>query len=159
MTLTHVRRQRVHLDLPSLHAECETNYRRLLRLLPDLATEDRRRLALDTGSGRQRRFQLAVTERSRYTATLEMAELGPDPGWGLGAHFTVRAYHDARMAEVLAFQRHRQAGLAAVCPRPGQFQPDEKAQLNRLLGEWLSHCLEHGYVPEPVFMPGQGGTA
>ena len=157
---TAVRRQRFHIDLQALHAECDTNYLRLLKLLPALASEDRRFLALQAGSERERRFQFSVTERARYTATLEIAEFGQRPQWGLSASFTVRMYHDARMAEVLAFQRERHAGLQCDYPNPRMFLPDEKMQWNFLLGEWLTHCLAHGYNLEPVFVPtAKGGGA
>jgi uncharacterized protein YqiB (DUF1249 family) len=152
-----VRRQRYVVDLQALHAECDTNYLRLLKLLPSLAHEDRRFLALQTGDGRERQFQFSVTERARYTATVEIAEFGQRPQWGLSATFTVRLYHDARMAEVLAFQRERQAGLCCDYPNPRMLQPDEKTQWNFLLGEWLTHCLAHGYCLEPVFRQDAAG--
>jgi uncharacterized protein YqiB (DUF1249 family) len=31
------------------------------------------------------------------------------------------------------------------------YHQDEKAQWNRFLGEWLSHCLKYGYHLEPLF--------
>jgi hypothetical protein len=149
---TTTRRQHYHIDLQSLHAECETNYLRLLRLLPALADQDRRQLALQTGTGRERSFLFSVTDRARYTATLEISETGRRPHWGLSASFTVRLYHDARMAEVLSFQRERLTGTAHPYPNVRMLLPDEKAQWNRLLGEWLAHCLAHGYSLEPVFV-------
>ena len=32
-----------------------------------------------------------------------------------------------------------------------RYQPDEKAQWNQFLSEWLAYCLEFGYDPVPVF--------
>ena len=148
------------VDLQALHAECDTNYLRLLKLLPALPHEDRRFIALEAGNGRERHFQVSVTERSRYTATVEIAEFGQRPQWGLSATFTVRLYHDARMAQVLAFQRERRAGPPCDYPNPRMLQPDEKAQWNFLLGEWLTHCLAHGYCLGPgVPQPATGGVA
>lgn len=154
---TAVRRQRYHIDLQALHAECDTNYLRLRKLLPDLAHSDRRYLALPAGPDSERRFQFSVIERARYTATLEIAEFGQRLQWGLSASFTVRMYHDARMAEVLAFQHQRHAGLRCDYPNPRMHLPDEKTQWNFLLGEWLDHCLAQGYSLEPVFVPELAG--
>jgi uncharacterized protein YqiB (DUF1249 family) len=53
-------------------------------------------------------------------------------------------YHDARMAEVVTFAHLRRVFPHYDYPNPAMHQPDEKAQWNRFLGEWLSHCLRHG---------------
>ncbi len=156
---TAVRKQRYHIDLQALHAECETNYFRLLKLLPALAVEDHRCLVLETALDQQRRYQFSVMERTRYTATLEISESGCRPCGGLSASFTVRLYHDARMAEVLAFQRTSRHALHYPGADLRRFLPDEKRQWNDLLGEWLTHCPAHGYSPEPAFTPAKGEPA
>jgi uncharacterized protein YqiB (DUF1249 family) len=33
------------------------------------------------------------------------------------------------------------------------FQPDEKSQINKYLGELLTYCIEHGYSLEPLEFP------
>jgi len=146
MTTALARKRRQDINLPALHAECETNYLRLRKLLPDLVTQERRYLGLPGLAGHtSRRLQFSVLERARYTTTVEIAEFGQRPGWGLSASFTVRLYHDARMAEVLRFQREQHVALSCSYPNPRMFLPDEKQQWNFLLGEWLTHCLAHGY--------------
>jgi hypothetical protein len=90
MALGTAQRQRYHINLQALHAECETNYLRLLKILPDFNTEDSRHLALQAGTGQERRFQFFIFERARYTTTLEIAEFGLRPQWGLSASFSVR---------------------------------------------------------------------
>ena len=157
MVLHTAQKQRYHINLQALHAECETNYSRLLKIIPDFLTEDNRYLALQASTGRERRFQFFITERARYTTTLEIAEFGMRSQWGLSASFSVRLYHDARMAEVLAFQRQRNVAPYSDYPNPRMFQPDEKTQWNFLLGEWLIHCLAHGYNTEAVFAPCTAG--
>jgi uncharacterized protein YqiB (DUF1249 family) len=157
MVTNTAQRQRYHINLQALHAECETNYVRLLKILPDFSTEDSRHIALQADSGQERRFQFFIFERARYTTTLEIAEFGMNPQWGLSASFSVRLYHDARMAEVLAFQRERNIEPFNAYPNPRMFQPDEKSQWNFLLGEWLMHCLTHGYNTGKVFVPCTAG--
>lgn len=157
MVLNTAQRQRYHINLQALHAECEANYLRLLKILPDFITENSRHIALHTNAGGERRFQFFVIERARYTTTLEITEFGMRPQWGLSAAFSVRLYHDARMAEVTSFQRQRNPELCSDYPNPRMFQPDEKTQWNFLLGEWLAHCLAHGYNIGPVFAPCTAG--
>lgn len=157
MVLDIAQRHRYHINLQALHAECETNYLRLLKILPDLATEDSRHIALQTAAGQERRFQFFIFERARYTTSLEIAEFGMRPEWGLSASFSVRLYHDARMAEVLAFQREQHAGAFNHYPNSRMLLPDEKTQWNFLLGEWLTHCLTHGYNTGKAFSPCTAG--
>ena len=54
-------------------------------------------------------------------------------------------YHDARMAEVVSAEHARRLRSIYPYPNEAMHQPDEKAQLNLFLGEWLSHCLACGH--------------
>ena len=62
----------------------------------------------------------------------------------------VRIYHDATLAEVVAWQGHRQLQPRHEYPNPKMYQEDEKAQLNTFLGELLAFCLEKGRIMENV---------
>ena len=62
----------------------------------------------------------------------------------------VRIYHDVRSAEVIRFDQHRNFRFRYPTPNDNMFQPDEKSQINKFLGELLTHCIEHGYSLEPV---------
>ena len=147
---------RYRIDLQRLHAECELNHARLWKIFPAMAGDEERLLALPgLGSAGLRRLQLRVTERSPYTTCLDIVASGQGPAWGLDAVFQVRLYADARMAEVTAFQRQRAAASRYAYPNPAMRQPDEKAQWNFLLGEWLVHVLAHGYPVDqmPAWQP------
>lgn len=157
MAPENIQRQRYHINLQALHAECETNYVRLLKIMPHFATEDSRQLAIPNGTEKERRFHFLIFERARYTTTLDIKEFTTYPKWGLDASFSVRLYHDARMAEVLAFQRARNVKGINHYPNARMFHPDEKAQWNFLLGEWLIHCLAHGYNTGKAFLPCTAG--
>ena len=62
----------------------------------------------------------------------------------------VRAYHDATLAEVVAWQGQRRFQPRHEYPNPHMYQRDEKAQLNQFLGELLGFCLEKGRIMRDV---------
>jgi len=146
------------VNLAQQLAQCEANYWRLLRLLPDRTRRDQWQLGLTGQSGQGKaaswHTRISVVERSRYTTTLrlERADSQPLPrDWLRAPRLTLRLYEDARLAEVLAWERHRHLQPRYDYPNPAMYQQDEKAQLNRFLGEWLALCLEQGRVLEPVW--------
>lgn len=128
-------------------AECDANYLRLNKLFPGLPSEDTAAIGLDL-NGTRLEVRLAVLERSPYT-TLARLSQHPDAPWSHRASMTVRLYHDARSAEVVEFQG-RKHFLRAVYdyPNADMRHPDEKAQINRFLGEYLALCLSHGVAVE-----------
>jgi uncharacterized protein YqiB (DUF1249 family) len=156
--LYHSRKSAYQVDLSALMAVCEINYWRLRKILlpefPKFASGDVFLFALPTPDLlRERRLRLQITERCPYTTTLELSEVISDGNasrWGLSPQLTVRIYHDARAAEVLAFQRQRHFSGRYDYPNPQMRQRDEKFQLNSLLAEWLHHCLQFGYRHSPV---------
>ncbi|HET8711668.1 MAG TPA: DUF1249 domain-containing protein [Spongiibacteraceae bacterium] len=138
---THAARltkRRYCVDLAAALAECEANYWRLERLLHAFR-EDDRRFALDS----QVQMHVRVVERSPYTTLLEIEQVQTAIA-ALTQGLSVRVYHDAQLAEVVAFAHLRRVQPRYDYPNPAMHQPDEKAQWNRFLGEWLSHCLQHG---------------
>ncbi len=138
VALAATKKRRYHLDLAAGQAECAANYLRLLRLLPAFDTDHHA-----FGVGLDGHMQVAITERSPYTTTLDISQAA-QPLTALAPRLTVRVYHDARLAEVVAFANRRRIEPRYEYPNPAMYQPDEKAQWNRFLGEWLSHCLQHG---------------
>jgi uncharacterized protein YqiB (DUF1249 family) len=140
------KRERYSVDLAGLHATCESNYHRLLQLFPDYETANSREFLL---SGEQR-VRLDVIERCRYTTLFKIDQPAAAEPWLLSARFELRAYHDARMVEVSAFQSQRQIASRYEYPNPGMLARDEKAQLNQFLAEWFAHCLAQGHSAEPV---------
>ena len=133
------------IDLNAHIAECEANYLRLMRLMPMLAEGDRSVFAMVLGES-EPRVTLRVVARHKYTTVIELSQenlrecSGDMPETRLG----IRMYHDAKAAEVIAFQDQR--GFRAVYGYPNRQmrQPDEKVQVNRFLGEFLRMCIAHG---------------
>ena len=135
------------MDLPAHMAECDANYLRLNKLFPEMAESDRAAIALELKSQRLS-VRMEVLERSPYTTLIRLSQ-HPDVPWNHRARMIVRLYHDARSAEVVEYQGKKHF-LRAVYDYPNEDmrQPDEKAQINRFLGEYLSHCLSHGVAAE-----------
>ncbi|WP_439106563.1 DUF1249 domain-containing protein [Congregibacter sp.] len=147
------------VDLRALHALCEANYARLLRLFSDYESCNSKRFSVD---GVQ--VHIEVLERSRYTTLFCLKsyrsagserEQGAAPGWLTPLVMEARAYHDAGMIEVVRFQTAGKTQGRYAYPNPSMHQQDEKNQQNRFLTEWLSHCLHHGQADiEGLLKPG-----
>lgn len=135
------------MDLASHMAVCDANYLRLVKLFPALR-DGSKDLFEVTVAGRGAEVVIEVLQRSPYTSLVRVRQL-PDAPWGINPGFTVRLYHDARNAEVVEYQGARHFKAVYEYPNRVMRQRDEKAQVNRLLGEYLSYCLRNGAaVPE-----------
>ncbi len=175
-------RKNYSIDLIKQMAECDANYIRLLKLVPQLrAYRDGSFMALDLSDetmapgvgepwpdldeepekrlqGLCKEFYLAdleaggekvtvsikILEAFKYTSTLEIEQQPEFKKWMTNPSMLVRVYHDANTAEVVSYQGHRNLKSRYSRPNPQMYQPDEKMQVNRFLGEWLTHCLEVG---------------
>lgn len=152
-----VRKRAYKLKLTDLHAVCEANYARFMRLFPDYESSNSRRFTL----GRAR-VQLEVAERCRYTTIFRVVQQGSNSQWLGGLKIEVRVYHDARMAEVGMFQSHRRVEGRYQYPNERMYQQDEKCQQNQFLADWLEHCLRTGLSevdPAPFVALDTGGQA
>ena len=123
-------------------AECDANYLRLKKLFPSLRERDASSFGIDI-NGNVLEIKLEVVERSRYTSLVRLTQLPVAP-WSRKPSITIRMYHDARNAEVVEYQGKRHFRAVYDYPNEDMRHPDEKAQINRFLGEYLSLCLTHG---------------
>ncbi|EGH20233.1 hypothetical protein PSYMO_01535 [Pseudomonas amygdali pv. mori str. 301020] len=143
-------RERYRVDLAGLQAACEANYARLMRLLPDMRNEQRsRRVAVTQGDQMLGVLAVEVLLDCPYTTTPQVRQEHSLP-WLPVPVLEVQVYHDARMAEVIGAEHARRFRGIYPYPNADMHQPDEKAQLNLFLGEWLSHCLACGHEFEAV---------
>ena len=166
-----MQRRRYVIDLSAHIAECEANYARLMRLLPDLSDTDRRTFSVRLGES-EPRVRFEVAQRCPYTTVVRIVQDGhPAPGQDPGASgddpgqdsgqgsaqqvpglaetsLVIRIYHDAKAAEVVEYQNQRGFHAVYDYPNARMRHPDEKAQVNRFLGEFLGVCLEHGVSSE-----------
>ncbi len=139
MMLQRVEKKSFKLDLAEMHAVCETNYVRLLRLFPDYENTNTRSFSVGDA-----RVMLEVIERCRYTTIFALHQHHEHDSWLGRLRVEVRAYHDASMLEVGMFQSHRKIAARYQYPNERMYQQDEKSQQNRFLADWLEHCLHNG---------------
>lgn len=133
------------VDIASLQALCEANYTRIMKLFPRLVAATGRAGAFRLRVGREATVVATVTDQSRYTTHVDLAQDNSFAEWAEPPSFEVRIYHDVRMAEVVSFAAHRRVDSRYRYPNDRMYQEDEKFQQNRFLGEWLCCCLAHGF--------------
>jgi len=138
-------------DLKKMAAACEGNYLRLNKLMPnfELGYETSFLISSDSSTStalRRARIYLKVVESFKYTSTVEVIQEGLSPDWIQPPSMLVRLYHDARSAEVTCYQNQKRIQGRYEYPNPQMRMPDEKAQLNQFLAEWLTHCLKYGHA-------------
>lgn len=131
-------------DLVEQSSQCERNYLKMMKLMPLFYEQDEYRYELHSDKGSLGGLKLRVTERFKYTATVEVTQLMDFGEWLPAPTMLVRVYHDARMAEVIAFQNKRRFKGTYDYPNDDMHHKDEKAQLNSFLGQWLNYCMQHG---------------
>ena len=139
------------VDLSRHMAECDGNYHRLLRLFPDLRESESREFSLHL-AGFDADVVFSVSEKGPYTTVLDL-NVATDKTWaGMATmpEMSIRVYHDAQSAEVIAYQNQNRFHGKYDYPNNRMRQRDEKAQVNRFLGEFLNLCLEHGASNDPV---------
>lgn len=133
-------------------ADCDANYARLMRLFPEMMQCDERKIGFRHDGDHV--LTLTVLEQTPYTTLvkfgLEAVVVG-ESSWLRLPVLILRLYHDAQVAEVVSFEGVRHIQPRYDYPNKGMHHQDEKAQWNLFLGEWLSHCLEHGYDAESLF--------
>ena len=136
------------LDLPAHMAECDANYLRLMKLFPAMQTEDAARFSLRIGTNASA-VALEVLDRGPYTTLVSLRQ-EPRRAWGGVPSIQIRVYHDAKSAEVAEIENQGRFYGVYEYPNQRMRQRDEKAQVNRFLGEMLALCLAHGVSGESV---------
>ena len=136
------------VNLLRLQRVCETNYLRLMQLLPGLFTTEYFRLPVQHWSAdghrpvhQQEWLVVRVVTRSPYTTLIE---LQMEAEWGslcTTPQAEVRLYHDVRMAETVTCKTGQTVLPRYHYPNVKMYQPDEKEQHNQLLAQWLDYAL------------------
>ena len=135
-------RRKQQQNLARLHEECELNYQRLHRIIPDSCTLGAR-FSLQYNDRPQSGIRLQIIEVTKYTSTLFITADRSGPHWLPQIEVKVRVYRDARMAEVIEWCTDRTIPWA-LTETKGMQARDEKWQWNIFLSELLSHGLRHG---------------
>jgi len=142
------------VNLPLQLAVCEANYLRLTKLTPDLDSCGQWVFAVNIEQ-QCILIRIAVVARAKYTTTMKVVPHDEQSHWSKPPKLSVRLYHDARMAEVVGWEKHRSVKPRYDYPNKNMYQCDEKAQMNVFLGEWLSYCLGQGYATEKLLKVGE----
>ena len=134
-----------HVDLAELMRVYETNYAKLNALLP---------VGHEVGDVRCYQavnmvYQLTVNEVTKYTTLIDICQSDAMPVFPL-PKMSVRLYHDARVSEVCASGDFSRVKAKYDYPNTKLLQKDEKFQLNKFLGEWLTFCLKTGISRSPI---------
>ena len=180
------------IDLIKQMAECDANYIRLLKLVPQLRSYRDRSAMVDPrldsdisnheemkrtisnkepekilegltcefciadfyNSNQKVTVKIKILEAFKYTTIMEITQQPELKKWMTNSPMLVRVYHDASTAEVVSCQGHRNLRPRYSQPNPKMYHADEKMQVNKFLGECLTHCLKAGRsanVPELLF--------
>jgi len=138
-------------DLIADMAECDANYIRLRQLFPDMEAENDIRFGIQTKTNEGATVVIRVRERCPFTTMISVDVTSEnDRPFIRWPNLELRVYHDVNSAEVTSFERHKNFRYRYATPNENMFQPDEKSQINRFLGELLTYCIEHGYSLTPV---------
>ena len=127
-----------------LMALYESNYLRLLRLLPELEQLDgcfRSRVAGNCD------LYLEVLERCRYTVTLSLTyHLETDDGLILDPDITVRAYLDGRLAEAMMVGNRQRHMVLRKFLDEHKRELDLRWRRNIVLNKWLEYLSDQGHL-------------
>ena len=127
-----------------LMALYESNFLRLLRLIPELDRLDgcfRSRVAGDCD------LYVEVIETSRYTVTLLLTyHLPTDEGTIADPDMTVRAYLDGQQAEVLSIGEQRRHAALRRLALEHREELDRRWRFNVVLNKWLEYLSDQGHL-------------
>lgn len=128
--------------LENLHVDCEINFARLMKLMPDMEEGAKRRFL--AGNYDDSWLEIEITGADRYTRFIQITGSMAEMPWGGEQYMAVRLYLDARMAEVVSSGAQRVRLLRYAYPNDQMYSRDEKNQINRFLGKWLEHFIKFG---------------
>lgn len=124
---------------------CESNYRKLLKLIPNLNLLSLNKTAVGKAL-KKPDLQLDIIERTSHTLTIQLSHrFNQDPKDLMTPDVKIRVYLDAQLAEVL--RDCARSDVSRVFKDPGQTTEilDYKWRLNYFLEKWLDHCLQKNY--------------
>jgi len=127
-----------------LMALYESNYLRLLRLLPEIERLDgcfRSRVAGECD------LHIEILERCRYTLTLSLTyHLETDEGLFTDPDMTVRVYLDCQLAEVMQIGNLQRHAALKELSREHRRELDLRWQRNVILNKWLEYLSDQGHL-------------
>jgi uncharacterized protein YqiB (DUF1249 family) len=127
-----------------LMALYESNYLRLLRLIPEIGRLDgcfHSRVAGDCD------LHIDILERCRYTVTLSLTyHLETDDGLLIDPDMTIRVYLDGQLAEAMIVgQEQRHVALRRFVDEHRR-ELDQRWRRNIVLNKWLEYLSDKGHL-------------
>lgn len=127
-----------------LMALYESNYLRLLRLIPDIEQIDgcfRSRVAGDCD------LHLEIIEHCRYTVTLALTYHFTTPdGLLIDPDMKLRVYLDGQLAEVMAIGKQKNNAALGHLVREHRKELDLRWRRNIVLNKWLEYLSDQGHL-------------
>jgi uncharacterized protein YqiB (DUF1249 family) len=127
-----------------LMAVYESNYLRLLRLIPEIDRLDgcyRSRVAGDCD------LHLEIIERSRHTVTLSLTyHLKTGDGVLTDPDMTVRLYTDCNLAEAMAIGKSQRHGALQRLVHEHRVELGRRWRRNIILNKWLEYLSDQGHL-------------
>jgi len=131
-------------DLPALINLHESNYVRLMRLIPDL--ERLRGTVVSRVSGALDLY-LSIDESYKYTTNLMLTYRFRDPhGVVLEPRAKICVYHDVRAVDLISHCRRRRSRKLFPWRRGRMPELDRRWEMNRFLHKWLRFCTHQGHL-------------
>lgn len=122
----------------------ESNYLRLLRLIPEIDRLDgcfRSRVAGDCD------LYIEILERCRYTVTLSLTyHLETDDGLLLDPDMTIRVYLDGQVAEAMSIDQNQRPAALRQFIGAHRRELDLRWQRNIVLNKWLEYLSDQGHL-------------
>lgn len=122
----------------------ESNYLRLLRLIPEIDRLDgcfRSRVAGDCD------LHIEILERCRYTVTLSLTyHLETDDGLLLDPDMTIRVYLDGQVAEAMSIDQNQRPAALRQFIGAHRRELDLRWQRNIVLNKWLEYLSDQGHL-------------
>ena len=122
----------------------ESNYLRLLRLVPELERLDGHYQSHVAGDCS---LHLEILERSRYTVTLSLTYFFYEDGRRIAdPDMQVRVYLDGHLAEAMSISgEHRHAEIRRLCGEHRR-ELDVRWRRNIVLNKWLDYLGDQGHL-------------
>ena len=131
-------------DLPALINLHESNYVRLMRLIPDL--ESIRGTVVSRVSGAQDLY-LSVDESFKYTTNILLTYRFKDSsGFSLEPRAKICVYHDVRAADLVSHCRRRRSRKLFPWRAGRMPELERRWEMNRFLNKWLRFCTYQGHL-------------
>lgn len=121
----------------------EDNYKKLIRLIPDLESGNFEAKKLRSEGFMDLNVDLLLCEKHRILVALSHYYKHPSGDMIADPDMEIAVYPERKMAEALSYQDC--FGYRRVYPSEDQVDPRAKKELNSFLSQWLSNLLSQGH--------------